>query len=127
MSPPSKSRLGLLELQEKARIIKLQAEREMLGMKSALERGCGALVKVLELLIHKIEERSFPSAEERPETIQVENYFNEHKYRLLELVQALSSRNFLGAFKVLGDYEECWPPTSLLTSDDLRQDISALL
>ncbi len=119
LNPYDKS---LLNLQDQARRAMNVAERKLKEKTEALLEATEALSSVLEHLIHRLED--FTGGSDLPS--KALKYFNDHKYRLIQLLQYLKTRNYVDFLSVLPIYQKTPLPTALLSTSDLSCDVSVM-
>jgi hypothetical protein len=98
------------------------AERKLKEKTAALLEATDALSSVLEHLIHRLEDITGGSGL----TSKALKYFNDHKYRLILLLQYLKTRNYVDFLSVLPVYQKTPLPTALLSTADLTYDVSIM-
>jgi hypothetical protein len=98
------------------------AERKLKEKTAALLEATEALSCVLEHLIHRLDDFiGGPGL-----TSKALKYFNDHKYRLVLLLQYLKTRNYVDFLSVLPIYQKTPLPTALLSTLDLAIDVSIM-
>lgn len=58
--------------------------------------------------------------------MQFINYYNDHKYRLIQLIQNLKNRNFQAFASVIAEYETISLLIHLIKIEDLKHEIATL-